>query len=89
LPADDAGLDLPEFVLVARSAEPPLRPRGPADGTTVLRLSGAQLRLAGRVACELDPGACRPPYALRGFLLGPRADAVRLEEPAPTTLVMR
>lgn len=84
--------DLPEFVLVARPgdrASAPLRPRHCSDGTTVLRLSGAELHRSGTVEREIAPGACRPPYALRGFLLGgDSASSVRLEEPSPATLVM-
>lgn len=91
LPTEEEGLDLPEFVLVARPAPAGAghRPRDPADGTTVLRLSGTQLRRSGRVLCHIAPDACRPPYTLRGFLLGGRAAAVRLQELSPTTLVMR
>ncbi|MFF2926311.1 hypothetical protein ACFVTP_28560 [Streptomyces celluloflavus] len=90
-PADEPATDLPEFVLVARSgdARSPVRPRHPADGTTVLRLRGEELNRAGTVEREITAGDCRPPYALRGFLLGGRAASVRLEEPSPATLVVR
>ncbi|WP_329124442.1 carboxypeptidase-like regulatory domain-containing protein [Streptomyces sp. NBC_01465] len=90
-PDGEDALDIPEFVLVARPGEPPapVRPRDPADGTTVLRLSGAELLRAGSVERELEPGLCRTPYALRGFLLGGRAASVRLEEPSPSSLVVR
>ncbi|MEU7136548.1 hypothetical protein [Streptomyces sp. NPDC046261] len=90
-PAGEVAAELPEFVLVARpgTGSPPIRPRDPADGTTVLRLSGEELRRAGRVEREIAPGSCRPPYALRGFLLGGQAASVRLEEPSPATLVVR
>ncbi|MEV5240439.1 hypothetical protein AB0K89_15250 [Streptomyces cinnamoneus] len=90
-PAGEIVSGLPEFVLVARpgTGSPPVRPRDPADGTTVLRLSGEELHRAGRVEREIAAGACRPPYALRGFLLGGAAASVRLEEPSPATLVVR
>ncbi|WP_275462478.1 hypothetical protein [Streptomyces noursei] len=90
-PPGESATDLPEFVLVARDdgASPPVRPRHPADGTTVLRLSGEELHHAGTIEREIAVGACRPPYALRGFLLGGRAASVRLEEPSPATLVVR
>ncbi|GHC58278.1 hypothetical protein [Streptomyces cinnamoneus] len=90
-PAGEPAGGLPEFVLVARpgTGSLPVRPRDPADGTTVLRLSGEELHRAGRVEREIATGACRPPYALRGFLLGGAAASVRLEEPSPATLVVR
>ncbi len=90
-PAGESAAGLPEFVLVARpgAGSTPIRPRDPADGTTVLRLSGEELHRAGRVEREIATGACRPPYALRGFLLGGAAASVRLEEPSPATLVVR
>ncbi|MFH8466129.1 hypothetical protein [Streptomyces sp. NPDC017991] len=78
---------LPEFVCVARSGT--LRPRGPADGTTVLRIAGAELLELRTVEHELDPVPCPVPYTLRGFLLGAHATSVRLEEPSPATLVVR
>ncbi|MER5613969.1 hypothetical protein [Streptomyces sp. NPDC002215] len=82
--------DLPEFVLVARPGEgrAPLRPHRHTDGMTVFRLSGEELHRSGTVEHELAPGVCRPPYALRGFLLGGRAAGVRLDEPSPATLVV-
>ncbi|WP_096212305.1 hypothetical protein [Streptomyces sp. 2323.1] len=90
-PPGQPATDLPEFVLVARNddARCPVRPRHPADGTTVLRLSGEELHRAGTIEREIAAGACRTPYALRGFLLGGRAASIRLEEPSPTTLVVR
>ncbi|MEV5482594.1 MULTISPECIES: hypothetical protein [Streptomyces] len=90
-PAGEPATDLPEFVLVARSgdARSPARPRHPADGTTVLRLRGEELHRAGTVEREIPIGDCRPPYALRGFLVGGRAASVSLEEPSPATLVVR
>ncbi|MFS8197419.1 hypothetical protein ACLVWQ_01905 [Streptomyces sp. CWNU-52B] len=78
---------LPEFVCVARSGT--LRPRGPADGTTVLRITGAELLELGTVEHELTSAPCPAPYTLRGFLLGEHATSVRLEEPSPATLVVR
>ncbi|WP_371790282.1 hypothetical protein OG285_05135 [Streptomyces sp. NBC_01471] len=83
--------ELPEFVLVARGGEgpSPLRPTGPADGTTVLRLTGEELYRTGTVEHEIAADVCQPPYALRGFLLGAPAAHVRLEELSPATLVMR
>ncbi|WP_314410788.1 hypothetical protein [Streptomyces sp. DSM 40484] len=79
--------DLPEFVCVARSGT--LRPRGPADGTTVFRIAGAELLELRTVEHELDSAPCPVPYTLRGFLLGAHATSVRLEEPSPATLVVR
>ncbi|MGC5563462.1 hypothetical protein ACPYPG_11520 [Streptomyces sp. FR-108] len=79
--------DLPEFVCVARSGT--LRPRGPADGTTVFRIAGAELLELRTVEHELDSDPCPVPYTLRGFLLGAHATSVRLEEPSPATLVVR
>ncbi|MEV7143947.1 hypothetical protein [Streptomyces tauricus] len=78
---------VPEFVCVARSGT--LRPRGPADGTTVLRIAGAELLELRTVEHELDSAPCPVPYTLRGFLLGEHATSVRLEEPSPATLVVR
>ncbi|MFD0308896.1 hypothetical protein [Streptomyces sp. NPDC127119] len=78
---------LPEFVCVARSGT--LRPRGPSDGTTVLRIAGAELLELRTVEHELDSAPCPVPYTLRGFLLGAHATSVRLEEPSPATLVVR
>ncbi len=91
-PGPDSDADapeLPEFVLVARTLDGrgTVRPRHPADGTTLLRLSGAQLRRPSR-GHEIPLDACRRPYAVRGFLIGEQA-AVRLEEPSPTSLVVR
>ncbi|MFI7235838.1 tetratricopeptide repeat protein [Streptomyces cyaneofuscatus] len=82
--------DLPEFVLVARSGNgrDPVRPRTPTDGTTLLRVGGGSLRPGSPVELPV-PSGLRPPYALRGFLLGEGAADVRLDEPSPTTLVVR
>ncbi|MEW1613463.1 MULTISPECIES: hypothetical protein [unclassified Streptomyces] len=82
--------DLPEFVLVARAGNgrDPIRPRTHTDGTTLVRLDGGTLRAGSPVELPV-PSALRPPYALRGFLLGGRAADVRLDEPSPTTLVVR
>ncbi|MDX3373160.1 hypothetical protein PV390_01970 [Streptomyces sp. ME02-6991-2A] len=82
--------DLPEFVLVARSGNgrDPVRPRTPADGTTLLRVGGGTLSPGSPVELPV-PSGLRPPYALRGFLLGEGAADVRLDEPSPTTLVVR
>jgi len=82
--------DLPEFVLVARAGNgrAPIRPRTHSDGTTLLRLDGGTLRPGSPVELPV-PSGLRPPYALRGFLLGAGAAAVRLDEPSPTTLVVR
>lgn len=85
--AGGARPDAPEFVCVARSGT--LRPRNAADGTTVLRVPGTDLTRHGTVELELPPAPCPAPYTLRGFLLGERADSVRLEEPSPATLVVR
>ncbi|MEU6534494.1 hypothetical protein [Streptomyces sp. NPDC047000] len=79
--------EAPEFVCVARSGT--LRPRDAADGTTVLRIPGTELVRHGTVERELPAAPCPAPYTLRGFLLGEHADAVRLEEPSPATLVVR
>ncbi|MEU2068272.1 hypothetical protein [Streptomyces anulatus] len=83
---------LPEFVLVGRAGtgdgRVPVRPLNPMDGTTVLRLDGAALR-AGRPVELPAPSGLRPPYVLRGFLLGDGAADVRLDDPSPTTLVVR
>ncbi|MGW7228522.1 tetratricopeptide repeat protein [Streptomyces cyaneofuscatus] len=82
--------DLPEFVLVARSGNgrDPVRPRTPTDGTTLLRVGGGTLSPGSPVELPV-PSDLRPPYALRGFLLGEGAADVRLDEPSPTTLVVR
>ncbi|MGK3093373.1 hypothetical protein ACG93S_26500 [Streptomyces sp. WAC01490] len=82
--------DLPEFVLVARSGNgrDPVRPRTPTDGTTLLRVGGSTLTPGSPVELPV-PSGLRPPYALRGFLLGEGAADVRLDEPSPTTLVVR
>jgi hypothetical protein len=79
--------EAPEFVCVARSGT--LRPRSAADGTTLLRIAGTDLARHGTVEQELPAAPCPAPYTLRGFLLGEHADAVRLEEPSPATLVVR
>jgi len=81
---------LPEFVLVARSGNgrDPVRPRTPTDGTTLLRVGGGTLSPGSPVELPV-PSGLRPPYALRGFLLGEGAADVRLDEPSPTTLVVR
>ncbi|MFE3720169.1 tetratricopeptide repeat protein [Streptomyces cyaneofuscatus] len=81
---------LPEFVLVARSGNgrDPVRPRTPTDGTTLLRVGGGTLSPGSPVELPV-PAGLRPPYALRGFLLGEGAADVRLDEPSPTTLVVR
>ncbi|WP_328874554.1 hypothetical protein OHT76_33340 [Streptomyces sp. NBC_00287] len=86
-PAEEYGPDVPEFVCVARSGT--LRPRSATDGTTVLRIPGADLTRHGTVEQELPAAPCPVPYTLRGFLLGEYAAAVRLEEPSPATLVVR
>ncbi|MFJ9979174.1 tetratricopeptide repeat protein [Streptomyces cyaneofuscatus] len=82
--------DLPEFVLVARPGHgrDPVRPRTPTDGTTLLRVGGGTLSPGNPVELPV-PSGLRPPYALRGFLLGEGAADVRLDEPSPTTLVVR
>lgn len=87
LSAPGAFPETPEFVCVARSGT--LRPRSAADGTTVLRIPGTDLVRHGTVEQELPAVPCPAPYTLRGFLLGEHADAVRLEEPSPATLVVR
>ncbi|MFI1188525.1 hypothetical protein [Streptomyces californicus] len=83
---------LPEFVLVAGAGagdgRAPVRPRTPADGTTLLRLDADALR-AGRPVELPVPSGLRRPCVLRGFLLGDGAADVRLDDPSPTTLVMR
>ncbi|MEU0162183.1 hypothetical protein ABZ154_25935 [Streptomyces sp. NPDC006261] len=86
----EAPSGLPEFVLVARAGNgrDPIRPRTPTDGTTLLRLDGGALRPGSPVELPV-PSGLRPPYALRGFLLGEGAADVRLDEPSPTTLVVR
>ncbi|MFE2291567.1 hypothetical protein [Streptomyces sp. NPDC059452] len=82
--------ELPEFVLVARAGRgrDPIRPSNHTDGTTLLRLDGGELHREGTVELPVPPGL-RPPYALRGFLLGDGAADVRLDEPSPTNLVVR
>ncbi|MFF4840169.1 hypothetical protein [Streptomyces collinus] len=87
LAAPGASGELPEFVCVARSGD--LRPNSPADGTTVLRVSGPDLARHGTVERELPASVCPAPYRLRGFLLGEHAVSVRLEEPSPASLVVR
>lgn len=88
---DEVTFPISEFVLVARPGDgrTPPRPRHAADGVVVLRVTGAELADAGTVEREIEPTACRPPFALRGFLLGGRAASVRLEEPVPAHLVVR
>ncbi|MFE5855585.1 hypothetical protein ACFQ61_20545 [Streptomyces sp. NPDC056500] len=87
--------DLPEFVLVARAGGtkklPPPRPRNPADGVTVLRLSGVEIGDGDPVQREIDLAATgeSAPYTLRAFLLGPHADSTRLKEPPHERLVVR
>ncbi|MEU2452473.1 hypothetical protein ABZ605_20645 [Streptomyces sp. NPDC012765] len=99
-PDGGPGPDLPGFVLVARGdgSRTPRRPGGPAGGTPVCRVTGAELAAAaagtgtgtGTVERPIDttvaPGR---PYALRGFLLGGAAASVRLEEPPLLSLVVR
>ncbi|MFF9339930.1 hypothetical protein ACF1CG_09250 [Streptomyces sp. NPDC014773] len=84
----DPAVPLPDLVLVHRDS---VRPRHPEDGTVLLRIDGAALAAAPLQTRELPPAPdlSRPPYALRAFLLGDAAGAVRLEEPALTTLVVR
>ncbi|MFE5791847.1 hypothetical protein ACFQ8C_04630 [Streptomyces sp. NPDC056503] len=84
----DPAVPLPELVLVHQAA---VRPRHAEDGTVLLRIDGAELARAPLQTRELPPAPdlARPPYALRAFLLGDGAGAVRLEEPALTTLVVR
>ncbi|MDL2081882.1 hypothetical protein QNN03_36195 [Streptomyces sp. GXMU-J15] len=81
------GPDVPEFVCVARSGT--VRPRSATDGTTVVRVPGAELIRYGTVEQELPAAPLPAPYTLRGFLLGEHAADVRLEEPSPATLVVR
>ncbi|MER7921875.1 hypothetical protein ABTY96_01870 [Streptomyces sp. NPDC096057] len=87
VPAGGDPGDAPEFVCVARSGT--LRPRSAADGTTLVRIPGADLLRLGTVEQELPAAPCPAPYTLRGFLLGEHAASVRLEEPSPATLVVR
>ncbi|MFE1345302.1 hypothetical protein [Streptomyces sp. NPDC058757] len=84
----DPDVPLPALVLVHRDT---VRPRHAEDGTVLLRIDGAALAAAPLQTRELPPAPdlSRPPYALRAFLLGDGAGAVRLEEPALTTLVVR
>ncbi|MFI7287684.1 hypothetical protein ACIBRY_13710 [Streptomyces anulatus] len=81
---------LPEFVLVARAGggRAPIRPLNHTDGTTLLRLDGGALPVGRPVELPVPTGL-RPPYVLRGFLIGDGAADVRLDEPSPTTLVVR
>ncbi len=95
-PGGAPGPDLPGFVLVARGGggRTPQRPGGPAGGTPVCRVTGAELAAAatgtGTVEREIDTAAAPGrPYALRGFLLGGAAASVRLEEPPLPSLVVR
>ncbi|MFE6224567.1 hypothetical protein [Streptomyces sp. NPDC057854] len=88
----DPAVPLPAFVLVHRGGDrASARPRHPDDGTALLRVDGASLAGAPLQTHGLPPAPdlSRPPYALRAFLLGDGAGAVRLEEPALTTLVVR
>jgi hypothetical protein len=90
----DSAPDLPEFVLVARAGQRMSRPRHAMDGTTLLRLSGAEIGESGRSGpverdIEVTVAGEGPPYSLRAFLLGPRADSARLEEPPHERLVVR
>ncbi|MEV6201802.1 hypothetical protein AB0M64_17760 [Streptomyces sp. NPDC051771] len=84
----DPAVPLPELVLVHQAT---VRPRHAEDGTVLLRIDGAALARAPLQTLGLPPvpDLSRPPYALRAFLLGDGAGAVRLEEPALTTLVVR
>ncbi|WP_432017471.1 hypothetical protein [Streptomyces hydrogenans] len=84
----DPARPLPDLVLVHRDS---VRPRHAGDGTVLLRVAGAALAAAPFQTLGLPPAPdlSRPPYALRAFLLGDGAGAVRLEEPALTTLVVR
>ncbi|MFE5808351.1 hypothetical protein [Streptomyces sp. NPDC056491] len=99
-PGSVPGPDLPQFVLVARGdgGRNPRRPGGPAAGTAVCRVTGAELAAAaavtgtgtGTVERPIDTAAAPGrPYALRGFLLGGAAASVRLEEPPLLSLVVR
>ncbi|MFI7358335.1 hypothetical protein ACIBTP_30975 [Streptomyces avidinii] len=99
-PGGGAGPDLPSFLLVARGdgGRNPRRPGGPAGGTAVCRVTGAELAAAaagtgtgtGTVERPIDTAAAPGrPYALRGFLLGGAAASVRLEEPPLLSLVVR
>ncbi|MEJ8641842.1 hypothetical protein WKI68_10950 [Streptomyces sp. MS1.HAVA.3] len=105
-PGGAPGPDLPGFVLVARGdgGRNPQRPGGPAAGTAVCRVTGAELAAAataagadagtgtgtGTVEREIDTAAAPGrPYALRRFLLGGAAASVRLEEPPLPSLVVR
>ncbi|MFD8009342.1 hypothetical protein ACFV5C_03430, partial [Streptomyces sp. NPDC059762] len=88
----DPALPLPAFVLVHRGGDrASARPRHAEDGTELLRVDGAKLAAVPLQTRALPPvpDLSRPPYALRAFLLGDGAGAVRLEEPALTTLVVR
>lgn len=66
----------------------PIRPLNHTDGTPLLRLDGSALSVGRPVELPL-PTSLRPPCVLRGFLIGDGAAAVRLDEPSPTTLVVR
>lgn len=94
-PLDQTAADLPDFVLVARAGgtrkQPAPRPRNPADGATVVRLSGAELGQGAPVHRDIDLADTgeSPPYTLRAFLLGPRAEDTRLKEPPHERLVVR
>ncbi|GAA3080603.1 hypothetical protein GCM10017562_57200 [Streptomyces roseofulvus] len=88
----DPAAPLPAFVLVHRGGDrASARPRHAEDGTELLRVDGTELAAAPLHTLPLppDPDLSRPPYALRAFLLGDGAGAVRLDEPALTTLVVR
>ncbi|MFF4740983.1 hypothetical protein ACFY2W_34615 [Streptomyces sp. NPDC001262] len=83
--------ELPELLLVARTAAEPL-PRTPDDGTLVLRVSGGELSegpVCRDVGAAVAAAGIRRPYTLRAFLLGPHARAVRLEDPPYKDLVVR
>ncbi|MEI5035009.1 hypothetical protein RB201_27035 [Streptomyces sp. S1A(2023)] len=88
--AGEAPDRLPEFVLVARAGggRAPIRPLDHTDGRTLLRLDGGALSAGSPVEMPV-PTDLRPPYVLRGFLLGDGAADVRLDEPSPPTLVVR
>ncbi|NXY96480.1 hypothetical protein HYE82_19205 [Streptomyces sp. BR123] len=89
-PGGDPGAGLPDFVLVAGAGGGAARPRRPADGAELCRVTGSELAAAGTVEREIVPHPpAAGPYAVRGFLLGGRAASVRLDEPSLTSLVVR
>ncbi|MFK0252181.1 hypothetical protein [Streptomyces sp. NPDC090445] len=89
-PGGDPGVGLPDFVLVAGAGGGTARPRRPADGAELCRVTGSELAAAGTVEREITPHPpAAGPYAVRGFLLGGRAASVRLDEPSLTSLVVR